>query len=87
MVTVDIRSLHFDLYICSREMESSLSLQEPQHSAPVPSPHPSSCLEVTGALDLTPEKPVRRKKNRRPVQLKQHNFHKDPEHDHGITGE
>ena len=64
------------------------SAEEPHKSVPVPSPHPSSGLEESSALlELTPEKPARRRRNRRPVQLKQHDI-RDVEngHDHN-TGD
>lgn len=48
--------------------------EEPQQSAPVPSPHPSTGLEASGELELTPERPKRRREPRRPAQLKQHDI-------------
>lgn len=59
--------------------------EEPQRSVPIPSPHPSSGLEASSALELTPEKPLRRRKIKRPVQLKQHDF-RDGENGHDSTG-
>lgn len=53
--------------------------EEPQREVPVPSPHPSSGLEMgSSLLELTPEKPPpsrgKRRSGNRPVQLKQHDF-------------
>ena len=64
-------------------------VEEPHKSVPVPSPHPSSGLEESSALlELTPEKPARRRRIKRPVQLKQHDI-RDVEngHDHNTGNE
>ena len=62
-------------------------LEEPHKNAPVPSSHPSSGFgESSALLELTPEKPMRRIRNRKPVQLKQHDI-RDVEngHDHNAA--